>query len=282
MRQILRRHYARSEVHVPRIQRGAANTAYLAYLRGEGEVPAQSLSIRRSERQMARFFDLPQDAQDRVRLLMGHFWFGIHDLLPGSTFFTMLRDPVERVLSLYHHRATRHDLGQTVEEYLAAGRDSEIDNNQTRRLAGEDLRWSECDERTFETAKRNLVDHFPVFGLIERYDETLVLLRHHYGFNRIEYRPQNVGSGRPRRGDLAPDVLESLLQRNRWDVELHRFALELFDERTNAIPGFARSVDRFRRRNTVMGPVRTAMDGLRPRLAPMKQRVRGLVGSRRG
>jgi len=49
------------------------------------------------------FRDLPTDEKEHVRLVYGHFRFGVHEWLPQKArYVTMLRDPVDRVVSLYY------------------------------------------------------------------------------------------------------------------------------------------------------------------------------------
>ena len=68
-------------------------------------------------------FSLPTVAQEilrrkALRMVMGHFAFGLHDMIDGSkTYLTILRDPVERILSLYFHARNE----ETLEELKQLG-----------------------------------------------------------------------------------------------------------------------------------------------------------------
>ena len=47
---------------------------------------------------------LPLEQRARFRLVMGHFQYGIHEFLPQEyTYVTIVRDPVERVISHYNY-----------------------------------------------------------------------------------------------------------------------------------------------------------------------------------
>ena len=49
------------------------------------------------------FRNLPNKEKEQFRLVCGHFNFGVHEWMPQEArYITILRDPVERVISLYH------------------------------------------------------------------------------------------------------------------------------------------------------------------------------------
>ncbi len=50
-----------------------------------------------------RLKQLPEARRRRLRMVRGHFYYGVHEYLPqGSTYITMLREPVARFLSSYY------------------------------------------------------------------------------------------------------------------------------------------------------------------------------------
>ena len=60
---------------------------------------------------------LPSSEKEEIEVVMGHMGFGIHNFLPQpSVYITMLRDPVERVISYYYYvlRTSNHYLYQKV------------------------------------------------------------------------------------------------------------------------------------------------------------------------
>src|ERR1700716_4282688 len=59
---------------------------------------------------IARIKTLPAAQRGRYRLLHGHLHFGLHRFIPqASTYITLLRRPVERVLSFYHYARSTPD-----------------------------------------------------------------------------------------------------------------------------------------------------------------------------
>lgn len=201
----------------------------------------------------------------RAAFVYGHIPFGIDEYLPrdrlAPRYFTFLRDPVDRALSHYYQRLAlvshprgRVQIGLTSEgneggfgeddipsDYAPLTQDTPIDqaffdlnyvpdNLQTRMLCGLPEPFGEVTEEMLEQATRNLESRFVMFGLVERFDESLVLLKQRLGYRNILYEGiGRVSTARPR-DDAVPSELRTLAERaNRYDAELYRFATQLFD-----------------------------------------------------
>ena len=196
------------------------------------------------------------DRWAEMPLIQDHAAFGLHEHLPGpSTYITLIRDPIDRAVSMYFHHRREGRLRRTLDDYLRSD-DYALDNGQTRLLAatGLSMDYGEMTEDHLRTAKRRLVDHFGWVGVTERYDEGMVLLRRTFGWRPLYYAALN-GTARTR-GAFAPDpdVLAALRRRNELDTELHRFATELFEERAAADPGLVHELARYRWLNRLYGP----------------------------
>jgi hypothetical protein len=174
-----------------------------------------------------------------VRLIRGHFDLSIGRLLPADTrFFTLLRDPVERAISHYYHYRRKtadpvHALAMqsTLAEWVSACGLVEMDNGQTRRLAGEmSLPCGQVTPQLLERAKRNLAGRFAVVGLTERFEESLILLHRAFGWPLYRIDSRNVGSDRPPRAGVNEETLEVIRKHNRFDLELYRFGAALFED----------------------------------------------------
>lgn len=197
----------------------------------------------------------------RLRGIRGHVFFGIHEgLTQPWTYVTLLRQPVERVLSLYgyvwteprhplHARVREEDVG--LERFVAGDLSKEAINGQTRRIAG--IRGP-VDDRVLATARGHLRRHFSVVGLTERFDQSLLLLQRTLGWRRPYYAALNVTRERLRRADVPPRVLALIEERNAFDLELYDVARGLFEEQVEAQGrGFEREARAFRRRNRLAG-----------------------------
>ena len=174
--------------------------------------------------------------QPPFRAIQGHVPFGLHELLSTPfTYVTLVRDPVDRIMSLYYNSVTRRtaklrkdDESPTLERF-ALGRyriwgRSEVDNAQTRRLSGMQAEFGACSREMLERAKANLAEHFSIVGVTERFDESLILMKRAFGWGRVLYHSRKVATDRPKRDSLSPAELALIQERNALDVELHEYA----------------------------------------------------------
>jgi hypothetical protein len=172
---------------------------------------------------------LPLLRREDLRAVIGHFWFGLHEhVARPSVYVTALRDPVERVLSLYYYTRLHDSL--TLDEFIANPPFREVDNDQTRRIAGVDPEIGGCTPDLLRAAKENLRG-FAVAGTIERLDEMLPLLQRRLGWRRpVVAYPRNVNPDRPATSSLPRATIAAIRERNELDFELWRYASRLMDE----------------------------------------------------
>jgi hypothetical protein len=216
------------------------------------------------------FWDMPEHLRARLRLVEGHMPLGLHAALPQpSTYVTMLREPLERVVSDYYYllrtpTAKFHDevtsRRMSLADLVRSGISVEFDNEQTR-LLGDDpwVEFGACSTEMVDAAKRNLRERFAAVGLVERFDLSLLVMARALGWRRpLYYVRRNVTRDRPRVGDLDVETRRLLEETHRFDRELYSFARALFDEHVQRLfggPGrAAEAEERFRQRNRVLGP----------------------------
>lgn len=175
---------------------------------------------------------IPLERRSHARLVWGHIPYGVHHYLPQRCeYFTILREPIARVVSVYKYiLRTRdhvlHDRVATVgipfEEYLESGMDKgQTENSQTRQLSGR--QFGLLDRTALLEAKHNLEASL-VVGLTERFEETFVLLRRALGLRMPYYITTNVSPPY----DVSDRAVELARERNELDFELYRFACDLF------------------------------------------------------
>ena len=207
---------------------------------------------------------LDEEERRRARLIVGHMYFGVHELIPGECLYlTMLRDPVSRAVSQYAHvlRRTNHRFhelvnteGMGLSEYITSGLATETDNSQTRAIAGDiDTPFGACTPEMLERAKANIDRHFALVGLVERFDETLVQLQSTFGWNRL-WNVRANAAPRSQRPDVTERDREAIQEQNRLDVELYAYAAARFQQRMDDDPTFAARLRRYRRGNAVYQP----------------------------
>lgn len=225
-------------LHIPK---AAGSTLHTIIERQYPSDTIYTIDPSRVEESVDEFKSLPVSQRRRIRVLKGHMSFGLHRYLPGpTTYITILRDPVDRIVSHYHFvlRSPTHYLHDAVKskqmtlaEYAQSALSVELDNHQTRMLAGTDanIGVGQCSNEMLELAKKNLREHFSVVAIAERFDEMLIMLRRLLGWKKLRYVKRNVGGHRLRRNDISDKTVRLIREYNKLDVELYDYAVGMFD-----------------------------------------------------
>jgi hypothetical protein len=218
-----------------------------------------------SPARLEAFKALPEEQRADHDVLTGHVHFGIHRWVPGpSTYMTMLRDPVDRVVSHYHFVLQRpehylHPIvtakGYTLHDYVANRITIELDNDQTRYFLLREHREIPFGAMTpgmLDEAKGTLEAYFPVVGLAERFDDSLVQMQCEFGWLDVSYERRNVTRDRPSADQIPAATAALIRETNRFDVELCEFARTLLTRRIAAIgPVFESRREAFRQAQAV-------------------------------
>jgi hypothetical protein len=254
------------------------------------------------------FKQLPESQRASIAALMGHMGFGLHQFLPQpATYITLLRDPVERVISDYYYvlRSPNHyrhyevtAKNMSLKEYVVSGISTETNNCQTRRLSGAEqevlqkpfvsagIAFGECPVNILKLAKENLRQWFAVVGLVERFDKTLILLRRAFGWRVPLYVKKNVTKDRPSKADISRAALSAIEEYNQLDIELYRYARGLFQDTINQQAGaFKWELCAFKLLNKVYGRYRLSassrpVDGGREIIRVLCQRLPDAIYTR--
>ena len=151
-------------------------------------------------------------------LAIGHATWGVHELLPRRTcrYVTMLREPFHRMRSDYLFNRARGTFTGSFERF--AGRRL---NFLCFRLADSDL----------DLAKERLSTVYDSFGILERFEDSLLLWAGRYAFLELEYVHDNRTIVDDRAPVIGREARERFYELNRKDVELYDFACRLFAER---------------------------------------------------
>jgi hypothetical protein len=200
---------------------------------------------------------LSPERRSRIRIYTGHFPYVASELLqPDITRITVLRDPVERTISLlrqFRRKATWLDASDR--EPMLASRTLEevyehplvfaplVQNHQTKVFSLQEsdrpenyMHVIDVDEARLAIARANLAK-IDVLGLTERYDEFLDECRARFGWQIVRGARKNVTP--PEDVDPVPQSLRRRIAAdNALDMELYAYATELVELR-----GGRRAVD---------------------------------------
>lgn len=204
---------------------------------------------------LQRFRDLSDEKKRACRLVFGHQCFGLHECLPEDrpyTYITLLRDPIERVISYwayaktgpsahYLHRAAQGSL----DDFVASGATRTVDNAQVRQLCGDDrfimeggkqhpyrdmlIPFGGVTREHLEKAKTNIEEHFAFAGLAERFDESLDVMRRLFAWRIPQYVNQNVSRWKPKQ--VARWQARIIQKHNELDYELYNWVRERMERR---------------------------------------------------
>lgn len=189
---------------------------------------------------------LLEDREAKIKAIATHLGWGLHEILPRpSTHITMLREPVDRVISHYYHTC-RIKGSMSMEEFVVNDLERAY-NLQTRYLSGAEfnrqttdkpIAYGDCTYQMLETAKNNLKNYF-YFGIMEKYDESLILLStaFEWKFSQIFYRVKSNASTNKNRENkqISQDDLALIIKYNQWDIELYKYAIEIFEYQITAL-----------------------------------------------
>ncbi|MCS7039613.1 MAG: sulfotransferase family 2 domain-containing protein [Caldilineales bacterium] len=217
------------------------------------------------------FLSLPTKKRNKIKIIYGHIPFGLHKYIQiPVSYFTLLRDPIERTISHYYHIRKRPNhfyhrmaLDMDIGEFIVKSRFREFDNGQVRQLTGAGhLPFGACSEELLAQAIANLENHFCAVGLQERFDESVVLLRRTLGWKKPPlYRRRNVNRLRPRGETLPTEALAVITAYNELDRQLYAWAATRLEQAiAEGGVGFALELRAFRSLNRLA----SALVGLRP------------------
>jgi hypothetical protein len=133
----------------------------------------------------------------------------LKDLCPNVRYFTLLRNPVQRTASHYQYGVQRMGEKQPFEEWI---NEEKRRNVQTKHIAG---------SADLDLAIKILNEECLFVGLIERFDESLVMLKQRLGDPRLDirYRRENVARDSSIKNELTEDPRTSRLLDESNDID---------------------------------------------------------------
>lgn len=185
--------------------------------------------------------NMPQEKLEELRIVFGHVCYGDFCGLPVNTkAITVLRDPVDRVISLFQYIGPGHYLWNDVEgasltTVLLSGVTSTMDNAMVRQLCGNDtflqkphndmrIPYKHVTRKHLENAKENL-SNFALVGFQDRFDKFVRDLCKMEKWRVPQYGRQNVAR---RKISVSQGDVQLIREMNKLDTELYKWARENF------------------------------------------------------
>lgn len=169
---------------------------------------------------------------NNAKSISGHFSFGMKyddidtpllsliDTPRNIVYISILRNPVERLFSQYHHYKRNNwiDFDITFEKFVK--QNLYIQNYQTLCLSGTNI-------PNLDIAKRNIVKHFALVGITDMYNESLFLMKKRFNWGDFEYHKLNQFIKKPLRNIIPNELRKIINNNNKLDLKLYRFAKRL-------------------------------------------------------
>ena len=183
----------------------------------------------------------------------------LYQLLPAVPIFhvTMLRSPVDRVLSYYNyvlgkqdHPMHAHAQQQSLSTFIQSTPSPELANGQCRRFSGYLHQGQADDDTLYATAMDTLEQCFSLVLTTELFDPSLLLLKSHLGLKDLYYTRSNVSTQFIKRTDLSAADVDLIHQHNQADQRLFDWAHQQCQAKIEQTVS-TNELDQFRLRNTV-------------------------------
>lgn len=196
----------------------------------------------------AAFEALSADEIRRLRLVMGHFRYGIHQRIDRPyRYATLVRHPVDRVVSLYYHYVNlpgvrflsrnyrerwRLRLRRvSLEDWVFGEQRVTTDNLMVRNVAGVvDVPFGGCTQAVFEQAMENVERGFAGVLVTEEIPQSLALLEQVLDRPLSPVGRENVNPKRPRLAEVDPAAAERIAELNQWDLRFYESARRRLQE----------------------------------------------------
>ena len=194
-----------------------------------------------------KYNSLSEAQKKTIKFISGHFGVGLHEFIQRPcTYITILRNPVERVVSYYYFLLRNQNKivqNKTLLEFIQTY--GGVHNSMTCYLSGLTLKaqvkepnlnleQQRFEPEILEQAKANLQKYFKVVGFVERFDETCILLKKILGWNISPfYIRKNVSKHQNWTQDIPKDTLNLIEKFNELDLQLYDYAQEMFEEMIN-------------------------------------------------
>ncbi len=199
-------------------------------------------AINKSGLNTKEFIELPESEKKGIQILKGHMIFGLHKYLHGnSEYITFLRKPLDRIISYYYYVLSRpnHELHKFVTKnnltlYDFAQSDKlvkrgDFNNAQIKKISG----INDKPQIMLEKALENIKTHFPCVGIMERYDESIILFKKYFRLKTAFYQVQNKTKNKESTRNIDKRTIELIIDLNKEDYLLYDEIEKRFDRQIN-------------------------------------------------
>lgn len=225
--------------HIPKTAGGSLTQIFRENLLADQVLDLSQLKVRERTDAVRALKEEISPVAETVKVVHGHvnFCFGVHKYFRREVVnLTILRNPVDRFVSLYYFVRQLKNGNKIAEEILTKGLTLDdfakyetfqpLDNVMVRYLAnsrGRNENLTALDRHLLAEAKENLLKHFDLFGITEEFDDIAEQVCHRFNLKKGNDIRLNA-SGRPALEEISAETLNTIRERNSYDQELWEFA----------------------------------------------------------
>jgi len=149
---------------------------------------------------------------------------------------SMMRDPIERIVSFFNHNITqrfrsKNHSGENLsfDEYINQSHLKEINNGQSRRLAGVIDSDEEISDKELYFKARFAIDNcFTVVGVTEFFSQFHKLIAKKCGVIFHDLPPITRLETKVQLANLKPEQIKIIKQKNKVDIQLYQYVRSKF------------------------------------------------------
>jgi hypothetical protein len=243
-------------IHIPKTA-GTTFTSIIDQKFNVDEICPELVNLQKVSEVQEEGISIAPERVAKYKLIRGHFSYDTIDrfLLKKPLYLTILRNPLDRTISLYEFlkrakekgepeynedtKVLRDATDQGLEAFVSNANPTvkaRTSNPQTRILALQP-QVDRSDAELLAIAKANL-EQFILVGLTERFQDSVFLLSYLFGWcPATSFYSLRVASNKPSRENLPQTVIDTIIQYNQLDFELYQFAEKLFADRFHSNAG---------------------------------------------
>lgn len=229
-------------IHIPK----TAGSAFRSVIEHNVPVDSRIEIYRVGNTTLAQALEVQRHKVDRAKIITGHFERRVHELIDRPvSYFTILRDPVERVLSLYkfikvdfvkHPLHAKFASGEITFEQWITRRPPMASNVMTKMVSGLATEYEPSTPAMLPVAI-NALHRMAAFGIQERFNESVDIICEALGWRPV-YEDRNRSSLNNRAfieaEQITPETLMAIRAANELDAALYAEAVSLMASRLAA------------------------------------------------
>lgn len=192
---------------------------------------------------LENFRSLSLEGKKKYDCVKGHLSLDILSHIHNPVTITFLREPVELFLSLFYYLKRSkgnkyYDLWKdlSLEGFIDLAPEMGRDNVQTRYLtAATTWHTTEIGKSIQNLNSGHLLkaktqlDEIDYVLFVEDFDKSLLLLKKNLHWKNLYYNIQNKTSKRPQRSSIDKNIMDKIIELNKYDLELYQYAKNKFD-----------------------------------------------------